>query len=173
MPPATPRTLWPGSAAPPPIRPKNAPPPSPCCTTSRPRIQDHLPGRRDALRRSELAAVQLIDLLPTRASISPSSAAQCAQTAPVPAPCGRTELGPVRALTAWLAAAGISEGAVFLRISMPPAPADGPLPCPGSAPRCSAHARSPASCRHARRRFGRLEFGGHSLKRGALTTGMT
>ena len=80
----------------------------------------------------------------------------------------------MRALTAGLDTAGITEGAVFRRIWVPPAAPDSPPPLP----RLGSEALAPRSiarivqARAAAAGFGRLEFGGHSLKRGALTTGM-
>jgi integrase len=151
-------------------------------------IHDDLPGRRDralllvgfagALRRSELAAIGLADLVRTDQGFELTLArSKGAQTAPVtvPLPYGRTELCPVRALTAWLAAAAITDGPVFRRIWLPPAPPDGPpaLPRLGTAPLTPRSIARIVQARAAAAGFGRLEFGGHSLKRGALTTGMT
>jgi hypothetical protein len=115
----------------------------------------------------------------------------------VPLPYGRTELCPVRALNAWLAAAGITDGPVFPRLWLPARgggrgrgkqrsrgemPASGgptgqssehapPLPQIGKA--ALRRARSPTSSRRAvAAGFARRDLAGHSLKRGALTTGM-
>jgi len=149
-------------------------------------IEDDLPGRRDralilvgfagALRRAELAAIQLADLARTdqgfELSLPRSKGAQT-KAVMVPLPYGHTDLCPVRALIAWLEAAAITQGAVFRRIWIPPSPADGPPPLP----RLGTQALTPRSiarivqARAAAAGFGRLEFGGHSLKRGALTTG--
>jgi len=150
-------------------------------------IPDDLPGRRDralilvgfagALRRSELAAIALADLLRTdrgfELTLPRSKGAQTAAVT-VPLPYGRTELCPVRALTAWLDATRITEGAVFRRLFVPPAPPDGPPPLPrlGTAPLTPRSIARIVQARAAAAGFGRLEFGGHSLKRGALTTGM-
>jgi len=93
----------------------------------------------------------------------------------VPLPYGHTELCPVRALAAWQAAAQITAGPVFRRIWLPrKAPPDAPPPLP----RIGSQAITPwavaaiVQSRAAAAEFGGREFGGHSLKRGALTTGM-
>ena len=56
----------------------------------------------------------------------------------------------------------------------PPAPPDRPPPLPrlGAAPLTARSIARIVQARAAAAGFGRLEFGGHSLKRGALTTGM-
>jgi integrase len=151
-------------------------------------IPDDLPGQRDralllvgfagALRRAELAAIALADLVRTDQGFELTLArSKGAQTAPVtvPLPYGRTALCPVRALTAWLAAAAITDGPVFRRIWVPPAPPDGPpaLPRLGASPLTPRSIARIVQVRATAAGFGRLEFGGHSLKRGALTTGMT
>jgi len=151
-------------------------------------IPDDLRGLRDralllvgfagALRRSELAAIQLNDLLRTdqgyELTLKRSKGSQT-DAVLVPLPYGRTELCPVRALTGWLEAAAIADGPVFRRLWLPlqtnPA---GPPPLPAIGP----DALTPRSiarivqARAVKAGFGRLEFGGHSLKRGALTSGM-
>jgi hypothetical protein len=160
-----------------------------------------LVGFAGALRRSELAAIRVEHLEATDRGLKltlPHSKGE--QTGPVivPLPCGDTELCPVRALSLWQQAAGIVEGPLFRRIWLPArgglpaqagvlAPAGGPAPAgvpgdPGAAapplPRIGRFAITPQSVAHiiqARATaagFGRREFGGHSLKRGALTTGM-
>jgi site-specific recombinase XerC len=175
-------------------------------------IQDDLRGKRDralilvgfagALRRSELASIRLERLEKTDRGLRltiPQTKGSQTDSVVVPLPYGQTELCPVRALTAWLAAADITDGPVFRRIWLParsqprardkqPAadevPADGeragqsaqdpapPLPQIGKA---ALTARSVADIIQARAvaaGFGRRDLGGHSLKRGALTTGM-
>jgi integrase len=99
-------------------------------------IPDNLPGRRDralilvgfaaALRPSELARLDIAALtrhddgialvLPWRKND------QEAQGTTVWLPVGRTDLCPVRALEAWLAAAGITEGPLFRRLWRLPPP---------------------------------------------------
>lgn len=150
-------------------------------------IPDDLRGLRDralllvgfagALRRSELAAIQLNDLLRTdqgyELTLRRSKGAQMSAVM-VALPYGRTELCPVRALTAWLEAVAITAGPVFRRLWLPPQAGDGPPPLSA----LGTEALTPRSIarivqdRAVRVGFGRLEFAGHSLKRGALTTGM-
>jgi site-specific recombinase XerC len=180
-------------------------------------MPDDLRGKRDralllvgfagALRRSELAAIRVDRLEKTdrglRLTIPQTKGAQT-EAVVVPLPYGQTELCPVRALTTWLAAAGITDGPVFRRIWLParggaqgrgqrrtpgnppdggvgpgnggdPGQADNsppPLPQIGTA---ALTARSIADIIQARAvaaGFGRRDLAGHSLKRGALTTGM-
>ena len=151
-------------------------------------IPDDLRGRRDralllvgfagALRRSELAGILNRDLVRTdqgfELTLHRSKGAQT-DAVLVPLPYGRTELCPVRALTAWRDAAAITDGPVFRRLFLPPHRSPtAPLPCPSSAP----HALTPRSIarivqpRAAAAGFAQRDFGGHSLKRGALTSGM-
>ena len=97
----------------------------------------------------------------------------------VPLPYGDTELCPVHALEAWLQAASLTDGPVFRRIWLPPRPKPGALP--GGAPPFprigtdAITAQTVAQVVQARAvaaGFGLRDLGGHSLKRGALTTGM-
>jgi len=91
------------------------------------------------------------------------------------APCGRTEICPVRALSRWLQAAEITEGPVFRRIwlaSQINADALPPLPAIGQEALTTRSIGRIVQARAAAAGFGASEFGGHSLKRGALTTGM-
>jgi len=93
----------------------------------------------------------------------------------VPLPYGDTELCPVRALALWQEAAGISEGPVFRRIWLPPCPGSGdppPLPRIGSAAITPQTVAQIIQARAVAAGFKRRDLGGHSLKRGALTTGM-
>ena len=152
-------------------------------------ISDDLRGLRDralllagfagALRRSELAAIRVEQLEKTERGLRltlPQTKGTQTEAVIVPLPYGQTELCPVRALAAWQAAAGITD-----RPGVPPhlaAPSRRgrarPLPCPASAASRSRPGPSPRSSRPAPPRpgFGGRDFGGHSLKRGALTTGM-
>jgi hypothetical protein len=149
-------------------------------------IPDDLPGRRDraliltgfagALRRSELTAIALADLVRTdqgfELTLPRSNGAQTAAVT-VPLPYGRTELCPVRALTAWLEARPDHRGPVPANLGA--TRADRRPPCPAPPWHPTAHpALDRADCPGARRcgRFWPVEFGGHSLKRGALATGM-
>ena len=114
----------------------------------------------------------------------------------VPLPYGKTELCPVRALNAWLAAAGITDGPVFRRIwlrrvagreaaasgqprQLPANAARGgaegappPLPQIGKAALTSRSIADIVQARAVAAGFARRDLAGHSLKRGALTTGM-
>ncbi len=95
-------------------------------------------------------------------------------------PYGATELCPVRALHRWLTAAEIASGPVFRRLQ--PIKSPSTLRGGGQAPaRCwtlGQHAindRTVARIVQARAAAAELNpahMGGHSLKRGALTTGM-
>ncbi len=151
-------------------------------------IPDDLRGLRDralllvgfagALRRSELAGILFSDLVRTdqgyELTLKRSKGSQT-EAVLVPLPCGRTELCPVRALTAWLEAATIGDGPVFRRLWLPPRiNPSGPPPLPAIGP----DALTPRSIarivqdRAVKAGLARLEFAGHSLKRGALTSGM-
>ena len=151
-------------------------------------IGDDLPGLRDralllvgfagALRRAELAAIR-VEHLEVRArglrlTLPRSKGERTGKAVTVALPYGSTELCPVRALQRWQAAAGITEGAVFRRLWRPPHRGDGPPP----PPRLGAAAIDPGTvarivqARAAAAGFERAALGGHSLKRGALTTGM-
>jgi integrase len=151
-------------------------------------IPDDLRGLRDralllvgfagALRRSELAAIQCADLLRSdrgyELTLPRSKGAQTAAVL-VPLPYGRTELCPVRALARWLQAAEITEGPVFRRIWLPPqvnADAPPPLPAIGNEALTTRSIGRIVQARAASAGFVAQDFGGHSLKRGALTTGM-
>jgi integrase len=151
-------------------------------------IPDDLRGLRDrallltgfagALRRSELAAIRVEQLEPTarglRLTLPQTKGAQT-EAVTVPVPYGQTELCPVRALAAWQDAAGIAAGPIFRRIWLPRQAQPGELP---PLPRIGSLAITPwtvaaiVKSRAAAAGFGGREFGGHSLKRGALTTGM-
>jgi len=151
-------------------------------------IPDDLRGLRDralllvgfagALRRSELAAIRLGDLDRTdqgyELTLKRSKGSQT-EAVLVPLPYGRTELCPVRALARWLDAAAISEGPVFRRLWLPPqATPDAPpaLPAIGTEPLTPRSIARIVQARAAAAGFSAREFGGHSLKRGALSTGM-
>ena len=136
-----------------------------------------LTGFAGALRRSELAGIHVADLEPTerglRLRLAQTKGSQTAAVI-VPLPYGDTALCPVRALERWLAAAGIVEGPVFRRIWCPAKAVAGAAP----ASRLGATALTAQSValviqsRAVEAGFGRHDLGGHSLKRGALTTGM-
>lgn len=136
-------------------------------------------GFAGALRRSELAAITTAQLEATDRGLRltlPRSKGSQAGAVTVPLPYGDTELCPVRALERWMAAAGITEGPVFRRIwlpSRPTAPGDPPpLPRLGAAAITPQTVAQIVQVRAMAAGFQRRELGGHSLKRGALTTGM-
>jgi integrase len=154
-------------------------------------ISEDFPGIRDralllvgfagALRRSELAGILLADLERTdqgyELTLKRSKGAQT-ESVLVPLPYGRTELCPVRALARWLEAGAITAGPVFRRIWLPPLPTDGapgdppPRPTIGTEPLTPRSIARIVQARAAAAGFVGGEFGGHSLKRGALSTGM-
>jgi integrase len=137
-----------------------------------------LVGFAGALRRSELAAIRVEQLEQTerglRLTIPKSKGSQAAAVV-VPLPYGHTELCPVRALARWRAAANITAGPVFRRIWLPKQVKAGEPPAP---PRIGIDPISPwaiaamVQARAAAAGFDGPHFGGHSLKRGAITTGM-
>lgn len=152
-------------------------------------ISDDLTGLRDrallllgftgALRRAELAAIHVEHLEARerglRLTLPHSKGERTGRSVTIAIPHGSADFCPVRALRRWLAAAEISEGAVFRRIWLPPAGRNGkqtPLPRVGYDaidPRTVARV---IQARAAAVGFSLTEFGGHSLKRGAMTTGM-
>lgn len=137
-----------------------------------------LTGFAGALRRAELAAIRVEQLERTARGLRltlPQTKGSQTEAVIVPLPYGHTELCPVRALTAWLEAAGITSGPIFRRLWLarrdrPGAPP--PLPRLGSDPITPWAVAEIVKARAAEAGFGGQEFGGHSLKRGALTTGM-
>ena len=154
-------------------------------------IPDDLRGLRDravllvgfagALRRSELAAIRFEQLERTDRGIRltlPQTKGEQADAVTVPLPYGDTELCPVRALELWQQAAGLTEGPVFRRIWLPPsqrAVGPGEPPAPSRLGSDAITPQTVAQIVQARAMaagFGRHDLGGHSLKRGALTTGM-
>jgi integrase len=154
-------------------------------------IGDDLVGLRDralllvgfagALRRAELAAIRVEHLEARerglRLTLPRSKGDRTGSGVTVAIPYGATELCPVRALRRWQDAAGITEGAMFRRIWQPPSrrkPGEGPLPCPvvGTAAIDAGTVARIVKARAATAGFDPRALGGHSLKRGALTTGM-
>jgi integrase len=162
-----------------------------------------LTGFAGALRRSELAAIRVEQLEKTERGMRltlPQTKGSQTDAVIVPLPYGQTELCPVRALTAWLEAAGITSGPVFRRIWLvkkplslsgrqdserrerqtggqppfgaTPAGVAPPLPQIGSQPIRPWAVAEIVKSRAQQAGFGGRDFGGHSLKRGALTTGM-
>jgi integrase len=150
-------------------------------------IGDDLPGLRDralllvgfagALRRSELAAVRVEHLEQTarglRLTLPLSKGDRDGKGVTVAIPLGTTELCPVRALRRWQDAAGIAAGPLFRRIWIPP-PRGGVLrpPTAGTNPIDGRTVARIVQARAAAAGFDATALGGHSLKRGAMTTGM-
>jgi integrase len=147
-----------------------------------------LVGFAGALRRSELAAIRVEHLEQTerglRLTIAQTKGSQAAAVT-IPLPYGETDLCPVRALARWREVAGITTGPVFRRIWLPKKVKEGEPPggqpagaAPPPLPRIGIDAISPfaiasmVQARAAAAGFDGPHFGGHSLKRGALTTGM-
>ena len=135
-----------------------------------------LVGFAGALRRSELAAITLGDLEATERGLRLTLAqTKGSQAAAVTVPYGDIELCSVRAIELWLAAAEITTGPVFRRIWLPVTAIGDARP---SKPRLGRTALTPQSValvvqvRAVAAGFARSDLGGHSLKRGAFTTGM-
>lgn len=139
-----------------------------------------LTGFAGALRRSELAAIR-VEHLETHdrglyLTLPHSKGERTGKAVTVAIPYGSTALCPVRALRRWLAAAEITEGAVFRRVWQPPTrakAADAVRPDlvvgtealdPGTVARIVKSRAQAAG-------FDPAILSGHSLKRGALTTG--
>ncbi len=140
-----------------------------------------LVGFAGALRRSELAAIRFEHLERTDRGIRltlPQTKGEQTDAVTVPLPYGDTELCPVHALEAWQQAAGLTEGPIFRRIWLPPRPRPTATCEPPPLPRIGTQAISPQTvaqivqARAMAAGFDRRDLGGHSLKRGALTTGM-
>ncbi len=162
---------------------------------------DDLPALRDralllvgfagALRRSELAAMRAEHLEECgkglMLALPRSKGDREGRGVLVPLPFGATELCPVRALRRWMAAAEITAGPVFRRVWRRSARARDAAPPQRDGRPGSPHLREFAvgaqgieprpvarvvQDRAAAAGFDRGRMGGHSLKRGALTTGM-
>ncbi|NKE48670.1 site-specific integrase [Roseomonas frigidaquae] len=151
-------------------------------------IPDDLRGLRDrallivgfagALRRAEIAAIEVERLVPTERGLVlelPQTKGSQAAAVRIPLPYGSTELCPVRAIARWRAAAAIDAGPLFRRI-WAPGPARlsriPPRPRIGDAPLSLQSVGDIVQARAAAAGFDPAAFGGHSLRRGALTTGM-
>ena len=153
-------------------------------------IADDPPGLRDralllvgfagALRRSELAGIQVEHLEESqrgwRLTLPRSKGDRHGRGVTVPLPYGVTENCPVRALRRWLSAGGIASGPVFRRIWKTPsrflAPGQTPTYLVGEAAIQPVTVARIVQARAAAAAFDPARMGGHSLKRGALTTGM-
>lgn len=137
-----------------------------------------LVGFAGALRRSELAAIQMRHVERTEKGIRlllPQTKGSQTEAVAVPLPFGKTGLCPVRALERWLDAAAIIEGPVFRRIWLPKGRGDGEAPALPQIGQDALTSQAIATIIKARASaagFNPGSFGGHSLKRGAITTGM-
>jgi site-specific recombinase XerC len=138
-----------------------------------------LTGFAGALRRSELAAVRVEHLEPCdrglRLTLPNTKGERSGRSVTVAIPYGSTDLCPVRALRLWQQAASITEGAVFRRIWVPPRGRTGrntPLPRVGATAIDAGTVARIVQARAAAAGFDPAVLGGHSLKRGALSTGM-
>jgi integrase len=152
-------------------------------------IGDDLPGLRDrallllgfagAFRRAELARIEVADLEEgehgLRITLPFSKGDRDSKGVQVGIPYGTSELCPVRALTRWRDAAGITQGPLFRRIWTTPRPESPP---PGWTPTYivghnAIDPRTVARIVQARgvaAGFDAQSLGGHSLKRGAMNT---
>jgi integrase len=151
-------------------------------------IPDDLRGLRDralllvgfagALRRSELAAIRVEHLerreRGLQLTIPHSKGERTGKPVTVAIPYGTGSLCPVRALRRWQEAAGILDGPLFRRLWTPPRRGAGPRPAfvLGAAPLDAGSVARIVQARAAAIGIDRTAMGGHSLKRGALTTGM-
>lgn len=151
---------------------------------------DELPDLRDralflvgfaaALRRSELAGIRVEHLEDRerglRLTLPHSKGDRVGKGVTVALPYGVTENCPVRALRRWLKAADITSGPVFRRIWQTPArflaPNQVPTYVVGTAAIQPITVARIIQSRATAAEFDGTKMGGHSLKRGALTTGM-
>ncbi len=140
-----------------------------------------LVGFAGALRRSELAGIRIEHLTPSEHGlrlILPQTKGSPMDSVTVPLPYGDTELCPVRALERWKLAAGLEGGALFRRIYKPPSGRKSHSRSTSPGEVVGPMALSPQSVTLILQRralaagFNRYELSGHSLRRGALTTGM-
>jgi site-specific recombinase XerC len=138
-------------------------------------------GFAGALRRAELAAIRVEHLEARdrglRLTLPHSKGERAGRAVTVAIPYGTTALCPVRALRRWQEAAGITEGPIFRRIWLPPsralAPdAARPGPVVGLAAIDAGTVARIVKLRAQAAGFDPAILGGHSLKRGAMTTGM-
>jgi integrase len=150
-------------------------------------IGDDLVGLRDralllvgfvgALRRAELAAI-LVEHLEwrergLRVMLPVSKGDPDGKGVVVAVPYGSTGLCPVRALKRWQDAAGIAGGPLFRRIWAPPPRGGVPRPLTvGYDPIDPRTVARIVQARAAAAGYDATALGGHSLKRGAMTTGM-
>ena len=136
-------------------------------------------GFAGALRRAELAAIRVEHLEPCdrglRLTLPQTKGERTGRSVIVAIPYGTTDLCPVRALRQWQLAADITEGPLFRRIWTPPRGRSGhntPLPRIGNMAIDAGTVARIIQARAASAGFDPAALGGHSLKRGALSTGM-
>ncbi|GBQ76941.1 tyrosine-type recombinase/integrase [Komagataeibacter intermedius] len=136
-------------------------------------------GFAGAFRRSELAALKVDDITVDedgmQIRLGRSKGDPQRKGALIGIPRGLTRNCPVLAYEAWLRQAGITEGPVFRRIWSARGHRAGATPV-GVLPRIGPHALSDRAVTDIiRKRCGDThlegDFGGHSLRRGAITTG--
>lgn len=134
-------------------------------------------GFAGAFRRSELAGLEVGDIVTDddgmRIRLRRSKGDPAAKGVLIGIPRGITRNCPVRAYEAWIKTAGIEAGPVFRRIWLAPVSRPGEPPAP---PKIGAVALSDRSVADIiRKRCGAAglegEFSGHSLRRGAISTG--
>jgi len=137
-------------------------------------------GFAGALRRAEPAAIRVKHLdvrdRRLRLTLPLSKGVRSVRAVTVPLSYGSTAPCPVRALQRWQQAAEVTEGPVFRRVWMLPTirRGDGPLPFPviGTGPIDSSSVARIIKRRAAAAGYNPEVIGGHSLKRGAVPTGM-
>ncbi|MBB2157907.1 tyrosine-type recombinase/integrase [Gluconacetobacter diazotrophicus] len=132
-----------------------------------------------AMRRSELAAIRIehVTQEPRGLAIAlpDTKGERTGKPVTVAVPFGQGALCPVRAYFAWLELAGIAEGPVFRRVFVPPRrrfALNRGEPVTGTEALSDRSIARIIQHHAARAGYDPAEFGGHSLKRGALTTGM-
>ncbi|CAO3460789.1 hypothetical protein [Azospirillum argentinense] len=121
-------------------------------------------GMASALRRSELVALRVEDLVRTpegmRVTIARSKTDQEAEGVTIAVPDGR-RIRPVGLLEAWLSAAGITEGPVFRRMTKKDRVTNDPMSDCAVARAVKHHAKAAG--------YPSADFSGHSLRAGFLT----
>ncbi|WP_367161284.1 tyrosine-type recombinase/integrase (plasmid) [Kozakia baliensis] len=134
-------------------------------------------GFAGAFRRSELAGLAIQDIAiddeGLQIRLTRSKGDPAAKGVFIGIPRGITRHCPVRAYEAWLRASGLTEGPIFRRVWRTPLPTPGVVP---PRPKIGAAALSDRSVAEiVRQRCGSAglegDFSGHSLRRGAISTG--
>ncbi len=139
-----------------------------------------LVGFAGALRRAELAAIRVEHIEARerglRVTLPRSKGERAGKAVTIALPYGTSGLCPVRALLAWMAAAGIVDGAVFRRVWAAAKPQVGEGGSTGALVGTEG-INAGTVARIIKKRASAAGYdpavvGGHSLKRGAMTTGM-